>query len=95
MKSAKGSRSELTTSKVSHECDMFCYKIRSVYYFQKTPRQSLEIIVLILDIWFDCSYLAYIIIIIFDIKHSLTLCLPVALAKLVLITTIGLHDQTS
>ena len=36
VKSAKGSRSELTTLEVSHECDSFCCKIQSVCYnFQK------------------------------------------------------------
>jgi len=54
VKSTKGSRSELTTPKMNR--DIFCYKILSVHNFPKSPRQSLEI-VLILHIWFDCSYL--------------------------------------
>jgi len=57
MKSTKGSRSELTTPKVSHECDIFCYKVLSVHNFPKSPHQSFEIIVLTLHIWVDCSYL--------------------------------------
>jgi len=44
---------------MSHACDIFCYKILSVHNFPKRPRQSLEI-VLILYIWFDCSYLTYV-----------------------------------
>ena len=37
MKSAKGSRSELTTPEVSHECDIFCCKNSICMLLPKNP----------------------------------------------------------
>ena len=41
--STNGSKSELTTAKVSYECDDFCYKIQSIDYFQKALTSPLRL----------------------------------------------------